>query len=223
MTEIADTLVQRITDADTAIFLAVNGSHAHFWDVFMTCVSNPLVWVPMYVALVYVLISNYSYRSVLMCALAVCALMLITDAFSSNVIRPFVGRLRPSNLNNPLSDVVHIVDGHRGGRFGFPSAHSGNAWAVAFFVAYLFRKRVLTWFLCAWALLVCYSRLYLGVHYPGDLLGGLVLAVVGATLVYWVFAKVSREEPKPELRHVYIPIIVGMLTIMILFVVSLCR
>ena len=91
MTEIADTLVQRITDADTAIFLAVNGSHAHFWDVFMTCVSNPLVWVPMYVALVYVLISNYSYRSVLMCALAVCALILITDAFSSNVIRPFVG------------------------------------------------------------------------------------------------------------------------------------
>ena len=116
-----------------------------------------------------------------------------------------------------------IADGHRGGRFGFPSAHSGNAWAVAFFVAYLFRKRVLTWFLCAWALLVCYSRLYLAVHYPGDLLGGLVLAVVGATLVYWVFAKVSREEPKPELRHVYIPIIVGMLTIMILFVVSLCR
>jgi undecaprenyl-diphosphatase len=189
----------------------------------MTCVSNPFVWVPMYVALVYVLISNYSYRSVLMCALAVCVLILITDAFSSNVIRPFVGRLRPSNLNNPLSDVVHIVDGHRGGRFGFPSAHSGNAWAVAFFVAYLFRKRVLTWFLCAWALLVCYSRLYLGVHYPGDLLGGLVLAFVGATLVYWVFTKVSREEPKPELRHVYIPIIVGMLTIMILFVVSLCR
>ena len=223
MTEIADTLVQRITDADTAIFLAVNGSHAHFWDVFMTRVSNPLVWVPMYVALVYVLISNYNYRSVLLCALAVCVLILITDAFSSNVIRPFVGRLRPSNLNNPLSDVVHIVDGHRGGRFGFPSAHSGNAWAVAFYVAYLFRKRVLTWFLCAWALLVCYSRLYLGVHYPGDLLGGLVLAFVGATLVYWVFAKVSREEPKPELRHVYIPVIVGMLTIMILFVVSLCR
>ena len=90
-------------------------------------------------------------------------------------------RLRPSNLSNPLSELTHIVNGYRGGSYGFPSCHAANSFALAVFAATMLRQRSFTIFILLWAVINCYSRVYLGVHYPGDLLVG---AIIGSLIGY---------------------------------------
>ena len=109
--------------------------------------------------------------------------------------------------------MIHIVDDYRGGRHGFPSAHSANCWAAFFFVVYVFRRRVLNINLAAWAVLVCWSRIYLGVHYFGDVLGGLILGFLLASVVYYVFQRLLRQSahslrPKDDSPKLYTPALV---------------
>jgi undecaprenyl-diphosphatase len=87
------------------------------------------------------------------------------------------------------------VNGYRGGRYSFPSAHASNSFGLAFFLMYLFRNKWLTTTMMLWALLNCYSRIYLGVHYPGDILAGFLVGFVAASFTYWVFKKWSHERP----------------------------
>ncbi len=208
MTEIITDIYQWADSTDATMLLAVNQHHTSYWDTFMWLCSHRFAWIPLYLSVLYVLVRNFSWRTLLLCLAAIGLVFLFTDALNSQLIRPNIGRLRPSNLNNPLSHYVHIVDNHRGGRFGFPSAHSSNAWGFAFFLALLLRRRLLNWFLAGWALLLCYSRLYLGVHYPGDLLAGMLLGVLSAGLFYYIFVRVSHYQTPTELKHPYVPIVV---------------
>ena len=93
------------------------------------------------------------------------------------------------------------------------TCHAANTFGLAFFLFFLFRKRWLTLFIMAWALLTCYSRVYLGVHYPGDLLAGTIVGLIGAWLIYRLFVKVSGYKRVEHVTHVYAPIWVGLLTI----------
>ena len=138
----------------------------------------------------------------------------------ATLIRPYVERLRPSNLENPISDMVHIVNGRRGGRYGFPSCHAANTFGLAFFIWFLFRKRWLTVFMMGWALLTCYSRIYLGVHYPGDLIVGTLIGLFAAYIVYRLFLKVSGHKTMEKVPHIYAPILVGGLTIVGILIYS---
>jgi len=213
-------ILQQLITFDERVFLAVNGWHSAYWDTFMCFFSDKLVWIPLYLALAFVVYRNYSLRNVLICFVVVGVIILFTDAFTSQVLKPLVGRLRPSNLENPISHLVHIVDGHRGGRYGFPSSHSANCWGVAFFVAYLFRHRVITLFMFVWAFIVCWSRLYLGVHYVGDVFFGMLFGLVGASVLYYVFRKITNHTPQQPLRYAELPVAVGLLTIACIVVLS---
>ncbi len=204
-----------LSDLDTSLLLAVNSNHSSYWDAFMWLCSRKFEWIPFYVSIFYVLFRNFELRVVLFSLVAMAVVLLFTDCFSSHVIRPFVARLRPSNLENPVSQFIHIVDNHRGGRYGFPSTHASNTWGLVFFIAWLLRRHFLTFFMAAWALLVCYSRLYLGVHYPSDLLAGMVMGAVGASLAYYVFCRISGQEVLTDLKHPYMPVLVGLLTIVV--------
>ena len=212
---------QWLVEGDSSILLAVNGMHSSYFDTFMWLCSRKFEWIPFYLSIIYVLFRNFNWRVVLYSLVAMGVILLLTDAVSSHFIRPVVARLRPSNLENPISEMIHIVDNHRGGRYGFPSSHASNSWGLVFFVGLLLRRRLLTTFLACWALLLCYSRLYLGVHYPGDLLAGMMLGAVVASLVYYVFWRMTKVEPPSDMKHPYMPIAVWLLTLVIFLLLPL--
>ena len=165
-------LLQTLEKWDTTITLAINGFHCGYLDNFMMMYSGRFIWIPLYVSLVIIMFRNFPRKAVIYCLLFTVLLVTLCDQTASSVLRPMFGRLRPANLDNPISSLVHIVDGYRGGRHGFPSAHSANGWGTFLFMTYVFRRRVLSITLAVWAFLMCWSRIYLGVHYFGDIVFG---------------------------------------------------
>lgn len=215
--------LQGAIDVDTNIFFSINRMHNTYFDYFMSAYSGKWVWIPMYAAILYVMLRNFSWKVTLCCVVAVALVITFADQVCATLIRPYVERMRPSNLNNPISEMVHIVNNHRGGRYGFPSCHAANTFGLAFFVFFLFRKRWLTFFMMAWALLTCYSRVYLGVHYPGDLLAGTLVGLVGACIMHRLFVKVSGHKRAGQVTHVYAPVLIGGLTIVGMLVYAAIR
>lgn len=180
-------MLETLNHLDQQLLLALNALHAPFWDSFMWYVSAKWTWVPMYATILYILLRNGNWRVALLTVAAIALTIAYADQVCATWIRPAVERMRPSNLNNPISPYVHILNGKRSGAYGFPSCHAANSFALAFLVMFLFRRRALTLFLLFWAALNSYSRIYLGVHYPGDLLAGAVVGLSGAAIVYALY------------------------------------
>lgn len=206
-------LLQLLNQWDTDLLLAINGWHNGYWDTFMYAFSGKWVWVPMYAALVYLLARNLPWRTTLWCLVGVALCITFADQVGASLIRPWAERLRPANPENPISDLVHIVNGYRGGRYGFPSCHAANTFGLAFYLMLVVRRKALTGLLVAWALVTCYSRAYLGVHYPGDLLAGALLGLAGAVLCYTLFRLVARYERPRRFRQLWVPALVCGLTV----------
>ncbi|HIZ33016.1 MAG TPA: phosphatase PAP2 family protein [Candidatus Bacteroides merdigallinarum] len=206
-------LLQLLNQWDTDLLLAINGWHNGYWDTFMYAFSGKWVWVPMYAALVYLLARNLPWRTTLWCLVGVALCITFADQVGASLIRPWAERLRPANPENPVSDLVHIVNGYRGGRYGFPSCHAANTFGLAFYLMLVVRRKALTGLLVAWALVTCYSRAYLGVHYPGDLLAGALLGLAGAALCYTLFRLVARYERPRRFRQLWVPALVCGLTV----------
>ena len=222
-------LLQQLVQLDTDLFLTLNALHTAYLDPFMKLYSGKLIWVPLYASLVYVMWRNLSWRQLLCSLICVALVILFADQMSATFIRPVVARMRPANLDNPIAPLVHIVDGYRGGRYSFPSCHAANTVGLTLYVALLLRHRGLTFFMVTWAIITCYSRIYLGVHYPGDLLVGAVVGAVGALLMYTLYRRTTHYiSPIPQpvttpLRHAQLPIAVGLATILIIALYSLLR
>lgn len=180
-------MIDFLQNIDTDIFLAFNGMHSSFFDSFMYFITGRFVWVPMYAAIVWMLFRMFVWRKALVIALCIIAAIAATDMLIADVIRPYCARFRPGHPMSPIVDMVHNVNGYRGGKYGFPSCHGGNSFALATFMSLLVSRRRFTVFVLLWAFLHSYSRLYLGVHYPGDLLVG---AVIGSLIAFGLW-KVS--------------------------------
>lgn len=198
---------------DTQLFFLVNGHHTLFLDEFFYLVSQKAVWVPLYVSLLYVVWRNYSWRGVLTVLLMVGAGMIVTDWANAHLLRPYIGRLRPSNPDNPIAHLVHVVHGRHGGGCGFPSAHSANIWLLTLLMIHWFRDGLLSLVMVLTAVLVCYSRVYLGFHYPGDILGGFVLALIVTWLITWVHEDYLHFRHVRSPRHMWMPAAVVSLTL----------
>lgn len=181
-------MIDFLTSIDTDIFLMLNGLHCPFLDQFMRLFSERFIWIPMYAALLALIIRHFGLRRGLIILCCTALAITLADQLCATFIRPAVQRLRPANLENPISGLVHIVNGYRGGPYGFPSCHAANTFALAVFMCSLLRTRAFTIAMAAWVLITCYSRIYLGVHYPGDLITG---AIIGSAIGYGCYMLAS--------------------------------
>lgn len=175
-----------LSDIDARLLLIVNGAHSPFFDSVMWCISGRWIWVPFYAVLAYLLFRRMSWKRASICLVTIGLIILAADRTCATLIRPEIGRLRPANLNNPLSSFVHVVNGYRGGRYGFPSCHAANTFALAVFMSLVIRHKWFTVMMFSWAFVVSYSRMYLGVHYFGDLFCGATIGSLFAVLFYYL-------------------------------------
>lgn len=180
------------------MFLFLNGLHLDAFDQGVKMFSGRFIWIPMYSTILFILLRTCTLRQVILYVAALGLAILLTDQTCATFIRPYVERLRPANLENPLSAFTHIVDGYRGGRYGFPSCHAANSFALAVFLACMIRRRRFVIFIFGWAILNSYSRIYLGVHYPGDLLVG---GTIGAFFGWLTFVVARRFDHTPRLIY----------------------
>jgi undecaprenyl-diphosphatase len=209
--------VQTLQGTDQQLMLWLNGHNNEFFDNFMWYFTGKLVWVPMYVCIFYVMLKNYSWRTVLMVTVAIALTVTFCDQICSSVIRPIVERPRPSASGSPIANMVHIVNGRRAGSFGFPSCHASNTFGLAFFLMFLMGNRLLDVCMFVWAALSSYSRIHLALHYPGDILVGALIGFAGAFLFFWLLSRLVREHLCRPAR--YTSFITGMFVITVSFIV----
>src|SRR5882724_4109706 len=177
--ELPDTLagimLKGLQTFDETLFLFLNGKHSPFFDVLMYWASNEFFWIPLYILLFLFLFLRYKKFSwyILIC---VSLLIASSDQLSSNLIKNLVQRPRPSHVLS-LAGRVHLSKAGAGGEYGFVSSHAANSFALALFLVLLLPRgnSAIKYLLIGWALLVSYSRIYNGVHYPGDVLCGILL------------------------------------------------
>jgi undecaprenyl-diphosphatase len=172
---------------DTGLFLLINGLHTTFFDGFMWAVSAKLTWIPLYLSVLFVVIS-YWKKDAIWVILALILCVVLADQISSGIIKNLVQRLRPSHTI-ALEGIVHLVRGSRCGLYGFVSSHAANAFGFALLSSLLFKYKPYTLAIFFWAIITAYSRIYLGVHYPFDVLGGATVGVLSALLCFWTLKK----------------------------------
>ena len=191
-------ILGNIYDIDCAVLLFVNRMHCSLTDDIMWLISDRFIWVPFYMLLTYFLYRKYGLRSLMLCLISVALCICMADQLGASVIRPLIERPRPSHVGGALSAALHHVNDYHGGSYGFPSCHAANTLGLTFFLFFVYRNKRLFWGLLAWALSVCYSRLYLGVHYPTDLIAGSIVGVFSAAIAAIIYYLLNKAYYKAK-------------------------
>lgn len=184
-------MIAQLAELDTSLFLFLNGLHSPFFDPVMQAFSGNVVWIPLYLFLIYLMIKRHGLKGLLL-LVGVILVVTMADQFSVHLFKNVFERLRPCH-NPDIQDLIHLVNGRCGGKFGFVSSHAANTFGVATFLVVWFKRKWLTVTLLIWAAVVSYSRIYLGVHYPADILCGALLGAACGLTVWWGFVLVGRR------------------------------
>lgn len=178
-----NTLIGEIDNIDRELTLLLNFDGGLLFDAFWWAISSKLIWVPIALAFMYFLIKKYrNAGAVAIFILGLILTITLCDQISSSIIKPLCMRLRPSHTPG-LSEQLHYVNNYFGGRYGFVSSHAANAFGACIYASILIKRRTVTLFLSVFALCVCYSRIYLGVHYLGDVIAGAALGLLTGYII----------------------------------------
>jgi undecaprenyl-diphosphatase len=189
--------IGKIKDLDTQLFLFLNSKHNMFFDTLMYWMSYKFFWIPLYAFFLFLTWKHFNRRTWLV-ALAAALAIVMSDQLSVHAFKDVFLRYRPCH-NLLIQSQVH-VNGSCGGTYGFISSHAANCFALAMFLSLLFYKRIrlFGFWIFLWATIVSYSRIYNGVHYPADILGGAVagmgIGVVVCKLFLLVNSRIERIE-----------------------------
>jgi len=187
--------MDQLREWDKQLFIFLNSYHADWLDPVMYQFTKTWFWLPFYILLLIFIIKNYKKES-WMILLVIALMITLSNELTSTVMKPYFSRLRPSQ-DPSLEGIIHLVDGAKGGLYGFASSHASNTFATATFLWLLFRKRY-SWIagLFVWAIVMTYTRIYLGFHYPGDILvgGAIGIFTAWASFKFYEWLRVKMEK-----------------------------
>lgn len=183
-----------ILELDRLLTLSLNGSHSLYIDGLAYTATQTVTWLPLVLVLLYITIKDNDLNGVCRLVIGVVLCIIFADQMASSVFKPLVARWRPTN--DPfIMYTVDVVKGYRGGSYGFFSSHAANTMAVATFLTLIARNKILSIWLYSWALINCWTRVYLGVHYVGDLTVGTIWGIAVGFGVYYLIIR-SKYRPK---------------------------
>lgn len=189
-------MIEQIEQFDRDLFLILNGLHLDWLDPVMWWLSSIVLMIPVFAFILYYAYKKGGIRLALTIAGGLGLCILISDRVSVELFKEVFQRYRPTH-NADIGDLVHTVikpsgEEYRGGLFSFVSSHATNAMSLAMFSFLHLRRFNKKWsLLFLWVIIVSYTRIYLGVHYPGDLVCGAILGAIVGGLVYWISLKLD--------------------------------
>ena len=184
-------MIEALESLDRALFLFLNGLHCDALDPIMMWISGKFVWIPFYLLLIVLIVRKHEWKSLIIIIPALVVMVTLSDQISVQVFKNGFERYRPCH-NEDIKSMIHLL-GNCGGQYGFISSHATNTFALAAFIICVMRSTPLTYTMFIWAAVVSYSRIYLGVHYPADVLTG---ALVGWLVGYgvWHLTKMANAR-----------------------------
>ena len=187
-----------IETLDKNLFLFLNGFHSSFFDLFFSWTNKVITWIPLYLLFLFLMIKKFRSKSWI--PLVMTAILVVSTDQSSVLIKNSVKRYRPSH-HLQIKEKTHLIQQEKGGQFGFVSSHASNIWGIAVFIILVLKvkdKKALA-LLLFWAMVVSYGRIYSGVHYPLDVIGG---ALLGIGIAYVIFKVLTRLLPQFYTREI---------------------
>lgn len=167
-------MLNQLIELDHKWFLTINSMHNAFFDEIMYWASYKYTWLPLYAIIVYYIFRQYKKQWWII-LFGIILTLILSDQLSV-LIKDYFSRLRPSH-NTMYNTIIHLNRNIKGGTYGFVSSHAANTAGLSTFLVFfpIFRKRIIVILLFLWVLLVSYSRIYNGLHYPADVIGGIFL------------------------------------------------
>ena len=205
--------MEQLIQFDKQLLLMVNGSDSVFLDYVVLTLTNAKTWIPLYLGLFYVVLMTHkpNWRDILLILGAAGLCVLLAGTIDDTIVKPLVARWRPTH-DPEIGMLVDVVNDYRGGNYGFFSAHAANTFSIALFFSLLMRHRLFVVFMVCWSLINCWTRLYLGVHFPGDILVGLCWGAIVGYSVYRLYCRFTVPV-RYDMKHLYVPIAILCLSV----------
>lgn len=223
--------IQHLITFDQDLLLRLNGSDSVFWDGFMWIATSTAIWAPAILVLLYIIFKNNKPAKALLILVMMGLVIFLADRIASGICKPYFARPRPTH-DPIIMYLIDIVNGYRGGAYGFLSSHAANTFSISIFMSLLVKKRSFTLVMFGWAVLHTFTRIYLGVHYPGDITFGALDGLIIGALVFLLYnylqkrlftdqhysasQYVSEEYPKEDLKLFYLTFLLTLLAIFLL-------
>lgn len=185
-------MLEKILEYERNLFFFLHGHHTTFWDCFMWLYSGMFVWIPLIVILLFCFIYKQKWQEWLTFLASAILLILLCDLLTSHFSKPFFARFRPTHHPAFMNDI-QVVFGYVSDNYGFMSGHSANSFGFALFSSLVFRYRPYTFVIFAWATIMAYSRIYLGVHFVSDIVPGAIFGAVFGFLVYRLYLYIRKR------------------------------
>lgn len=196
-------MLDKIIPYEDNLFFLINGTHSSFWDNVMWLFSDMKIWIPLALFLIFNIIYKKNWKQWLPILLGIAIVFILCDQTSSHIIKPLVARPRPTHYPG-IMEHIRTLFGYTGGQYGFISGHATNSFGFAMFTALIFRNRFYTIVIFIWASIIAYSRIYLGVHFISDIIGGAIAGILIGFLVYKGYKDLTPETKMDTTSQYYV-------------------